>query len=212
MARLSKLIAIATMAVASVHAQPTRASKGQPLARDFLVELRQVRDNGTDSSSTIWSSANGPTKDGWAQEVRVRHAEKASFQIQTSQPIQWLQSLQVQNSTLSAASASASTQSGSMTQALVWIESGQSWSVSPQWIGAKQPVRLDLEMKVAALRDSTGAELPAAQHQQLTTSVHAPLGQWVTLAATGQRAQRSTYSSQPGDQGRTLIQVRVSLP
>lgn len=210
---LCKLTVLAMVAFGAVHAQTGASAASKGISRDFLVELRQVRDDGAgDSNAVTWKAAPTQTQDSWSQNVRVRHGEKATLQWQTSQPMQWMQSLQFQSSNLTAASASSTSQAGGMTQALVWMDSGQSWTVTPYWTGAKQPVRLDIELKVAGVRDSHGSDLPATQRQQVSTSVSAPLGQWITLAATGQAAQRGTYSSQPNDQGRTLVQVRVSLP
>ena len=145
-----------------------------------------------------------------AQSVRVRQGEKAALRWETAQPLQWTQSLQLQALPMNAASANAVL--GGTTQTLVWMDSGQNWSITPRWQGGKHPVQLEVEITARQLEDRTIDELPATQRQQLSTTVSARLDEWVTLAATGQPSAPGTYRSDPKRGTRTLLQVRVRLP
>jgi hypothetical protein len=189
-------------------------------ARDLTIELRQVREGqeGSDAATaatgaTYAAGAAGTASHGAdfsPQQVRVRSGEKASLSLNQSQPLQWVQRIETASASLSAASASASSQSGGVTQAVTWMESGQSLSVTPHWAGGKQPAKLEIEMLAAHVDDRTGADLPATQRRHLSTTVTAPLNQWVTLATTGKAAKPGTYSSAGSSEGRTLVQIRVS--
>lgn len=184
-------------------ALPARLSQ-----QDFVVEVRQVQ--GDDSQTTTWSSSVGSDAGLMAQSVRVRQGEKAALRWETAQPLQWTQSLQLQALPMNAASANAVL--GGTTQTLVWMDSGQNWSITPRWQGGKHPVQLEVEITARQLEDRTIDELPATQRQQLSTTVSARLDEWVTLAATGQPSAPGTYRSDPKRGTRTLLQVRVRLP
>jgi hypothetical protein len=43
------------------------------------------------------------------------------------------------------------------------------------------------------------------------TTLGAPLGQWVTLATTGNSAQRGVYGSEAASDPRRLLQLRVTV-
>jgi hypothetical protein len=96
----------------------------------------------------------------------------------------------------------------------VWMQAGQSMAVQPRWPGGGQPVKLDIDVQSSSLQAPTGsAELPSQARSQLATSVSAPLGQWVTVAATGGgRAQPGSYSSEAAADTRQLVQIRVLAP
>jgi hypothetical protein len=144
------------------------------------------------------------------QQVRVRNGEKASLQINQSMPMQWVQKIESQSATLSAAGTSASNNSGGVTQAVTWMESGQSLTVTPHWPGGKQAVKLDIEVQASAVDERTSSDLPATARQRYSTTVSAPLRRWVTIATTGESARPGSYSSAGSSDGRRLIQVRVS--
>ena len=95
--------------------------------------------------------------------------------------------------------------------ALVWLDAGQSISVHPQWSGGKT-ARVALEVQKAGLEARTGADLPAQSRNAVSTTVTAPLAQWVTIAATGRAPQAASYSSEAAQQTRRLLQIRVMVP
>jgi hypothetical protein len=125
-------------------------------------------------------------------------------------PLQWVQKIESQSATLSAASASASATAGGVTQAVTWMESGQSFSVTPHWTGGKQAVKLEIEVQSSAVDERTSSDLPATTRQRYSTTVSAPLHQWVTIASSGRSPQPGRYSSAVSSDARRLIQVRVS--
>jgi hypothetical protein len=141
--------------------------------------------------------------------VRVRNGEKASLHINQSMPMQWVQKIESQSATLSAASASASSNAGGVTQAVIWMESGQSFTATPHWPGGKQAVKLEIEVQSSAVDERTSSDLPATARQRYSTTVSAPLNQWVTIATSGSSARPGAYSSAGMADGRRLIQVRV---
>ncbi len=139
----------------------------------------------------------------------MRNGEKASLQINQSMPMQWVQKIESQSATLSAAGTSASNTSGGVTQAVTWMESGQSLTVTPHWPGGKQAVKIEIEVQSSAVDERTSSDLPATSRQRTTTTVSAPLYQWVTIASSGSTAKAGSYSSGGSSEGRRLIQIRV---
>lgn len=184
-------------------------------AHDLTIELRQIREGQEGAQAptaghTYTAGAASPSADFAPQEIRVRSGDKASLSLNQSQPLQWVQRIETASTSLSAASASASSRSGGVTQAVTWMESGQSLTVTPHWAGGKQPAKLEIEMLAAQVDDRTGADLPATQRRHLSTTVTAPLNQWVTIATSGKSAKPGTYSSTGSYEGRVLVQIRVS--
>jgi hypothetical protein len=144
------------------------------------------------------------------QQVRVRNGEKASLQINQSMPMQWVQKVESQSTTLSAGSASANSNAGGVTQAITWMESGQSFTATPHWPGGKQAVKLEIEVQSSAVDERTSSELPATTRQRYSTTVSTPLNDWVTIATSGSAPRPGSYSSTGSSDGRKLIQIRVT--
>ncbi len=182
--------------------------------RDLTIELRQVKEGEERQTSpaargyTV-GTANRPV-DFLPQQVRVRSGEKATLQIQQSIPMQWVQKLEAQSASLSAASASASSNAGGITQALTWLEAGQSFQAIPHWSGGKNPVKLEIEVQSSAVDERTSADLPKTTRQRYSTTVTAPMNQWVTIAASGRSASAGSYSSGGSSEHRRLVQIRVT--
>jgi len=195
-------------------AQAPKRETNREVARDLTVELRQVKDGEQgDPSIPAGAYTAGTTSRGAdfaSQQVRVRSGEKASLHINQSMPLQWVQKIESQSVTLNAASASASASAGGVTQAVTWMESGQSFSVTPHWTGGKQAVKLEIEVQSSAVDERTSSDLPATTRQRYSTTVSAPLFQWVTIASSGRSPQPGRYSSAGSSDARRLIQVRVS--
>lgn len=183
---------------------------------DLTVDLRQVKEEQADEDTT--QPGGGAYSVGTAnravdfapQQVRVRNGEKASLQINQSMPMQWVQKIESQSATLSAVGSSASQNSGGVTQAVTWMESGQSLTVTPHWPGGKLPVKIEIEVQSSAVDERTSSDLPATQRQRFSSTVSAPLNRWVTIASSGQAARAGSYSSAGNSEGRRLTQIRVS--
>lgn len=205
---------VKTMAAALLGLVPLAAWSAPPKI-DLTVELRQVRDgqeNMADppSGAGAYIVSTAPrTAEYAAQQVRVRNGEKASLRINQSMPLQWVQKVEAQSASLSAASASASSSSGGVTQAITWMEAGQSLSVTPHWPGGNQAAKVDIEVQSSTVDDRTGSDLPATARQQVSTTVSAPLRQWVTIATTGTSARPGSYSSTGSSEGKRHIQIRL---
>jgi hypothetical protein len=95
--------------------------------------------------------------------------------------------------------------------ALTWFDAGQSITVHPKWTGGKSAV-VELEVQKAGFDARTGADLPTQNRNSVSTTVTAPLAQWVTIAATGRPPQAASYSSESVQQARRLLQIRVMVP
>nr|WP_315488909.1 hypothetical protein [uncultured Rhodoferax sp.] len=224
MPRLPRIAHALTLAITALMGLPPVATAAEKLNTvvvrqallDLTVELRQVKEGQEDDENP--QTSGGAYTVGTAnravdfapQQVRVRNGEKASLQINQSMPMQWVQKIESQSATLSAASASASSNSGGVTQAVTWMESGQSLTVTPHWPGGKLPVKIEIEVQSSAVDERTSSDLPATQRQRFSSTVSAPLNRWVTIASSGKPARAGSYSSAGSSDGRRLTQIRVS--
>jgi len=164
-------------------------------ACDLMVELRQTEgDNG--GGYVVRTQTPGVTLS--RQTVTVRNGEKATVGTSRSIPMQWVQSVNAQQS--------------SVKNAMIWLNAGQNIKVQPRWPGAQQPVTVELEVQAADVGVRTNADLPETTRNHWTTTISAPLGKWVTLASSGNRPQPGSYSSEDADGGEQLLQIRVTAP
>jgi len=177
--------------------------------RDLMVELRQVEEGELNGYSVSTQSRTPLLVE---QHVQVRNGEKASLSVGMSMPMQWVQSVSAQNSSLTASGASASSSGGAVNNAVTWMEAGQSIKVQPSWPGAKQLVTVAVEVQSVSVEARFGTELPNESHSQMITTVSAPIGQWVTIATTGSRPQPGVYGSEASSETRRLLQIRVLAP
>jgi hypothetical protein len=138
-----------------------------------------------------------------AIKLIVRNGEKAAIRMNVAMPMQWVQSAQA-----------ASKQSGAgVSHALQWFDAGQTMTVAPRWPGGNKPAVLELDVQQASLQTQSASELPGQRRTQVSTTVTAPLAEWVTVAATGGSVQRQgSYSSASATDTRLLLQVRVLVP
>ena len=185
-------------------------------AHDLTVAIRQIKESDEElddnaPTGSTYTAGTGRSAVGFApQQVRVRNGEKASLQINQSMPMQWAQKIESQSATLSAAGTTANSHSGGVTQAVTWMESGQSLTVTPRWPGGKQPVKVEIEAQASAVDERNSSDLPATARQRYTTTVSVMLNRWVTIARSGQMARAGSYSSSGTTDGPSLIQIRVS--
>jgi len=206
--------AVACLAPPAAWAQASKPVMVRAVVHDLTVELRQVKDGEQDnpnaSSGAYTVGTANRAVDFAPQQVRVRSGEKASLQINQSMPMQWVQKIESQSATLSAAGTSASSQTGGVTQAVTWMESGQSFTVTPHWPGGRRAVKLEIEVQSSAVDERTSSDLPATSRQRYSTTVSAPLNQWVTIATSGRATHAGTYSSSGTSDARRLLQIRVT--
>ena len=93
-----------------------------------------------------------------------------------------------------------------------WMQAGQGMTVKPRWPGGRQWVTVEIEVQSASVSPRTGTELPHQLRSETVTTVTAPMGQWVTIAASGSASQRGTYGSDAAPEARRLLQIRVLAP
>jgi Bacterial type II and III secretion system protein len=169
--------------------------------RDLTVELRQVEEGREGGASYRAGAQVEPSLP--AIKLIVRNGEKAAIRMNVAMPMQWVQSAQA-----------ASKQSGAgVSHALQWFDAGQTMTVAPRWPGGNKPAVLELDVQQASLQTQSASELPGQRRTQVSTTVTAPLAEWVTVAATGGSVQRQgSYSSASATDTRLLLQVRVLVP
>jgi hypothetical protein len=194
------LVVLLSLATASAMAQLPK--------RDLIVELRQVEDGGAGYVVGTQHRAELLAP----QQAQVRNGAKATFSIGQSIPLLWVESGGAYSASLAASAATASSRGGGVQQALTWMEAGQKISVLPRWPGGTQEVTVDVEVQFSTVdAQRGGAQLPEQKHSQFVTTLGAPLGQWVTLATTGNSPQRGVYGSEAASDPRRLLQLRVTV-
>ena len=189
--------AFTRIAAAALALLSTLPALAQLPPRNLVVEVRQISEADANTFSTQPGTAPLAT-----QRIQVRNGEKATLSMGQSVPIRFVQSV-------------GTGPSGSgVSYGMVWMQAGQSMAVQPRWPGGGQPVRIDIDVQFSSLQTPTGnAELPSQARSQLATSVIAPLGQWVTVATTGEgQAQTGTYSSEAVTDTLQRVQIRVLAP
>ena len=192
MAAMKKNLTLTSLAFSGLLFLTMHTALAQLPQRDLIIEFRQIEDTSGQSVST---QASTPLLA--SQQVRVRNGEKAQLSMGQSMPMQWVQSAWRRHG---------------VTQALTWMEANQRLSVQPRWPGVKQNVTVVIEVQSTQVEDRIGADLPNQSHSQVGTTVSAPLGQWITMAATGSSLPTSVYSSSAVSDARRLFQLRVLAP
>lgn len=190
----------------------------QAEGRNLSVEFRQITES--DLSGAVHYSAGGDAEaPAWEpQMLLVRNGEKAAFQLHDAIPMQWVQAVGTQTNAAGVAAnpangASAATNGASLTQALAWFDAGQRMAVQVQWHVGQPDASVQIEVQRADVGNRVGAELPRQGRATISTTVRAPLAQWVTVASSGKSVSGSgIYRSDPGTQRQRLLQVRVMLP
>ena len=188
--QILSLMLWAGLAVAATPAKPALPEI------DLMVELRQVEAPGAGFSAG--------TQPGVAlmapQQVRVRNGEKAYLSMEQALPMHWVQS------------AVSGRNAAGVSQAVTWMQAGQSLAVQPVWADEKEAITVHLEVQSAAVGARKSQDLPTQSRSQLVTTVKVFLNEWVTVAATGRLPQRGVFSSDGAGDNRRLMQVRVSAP
>lgn len=171
-------------------------------ARDLTVELRQIEDR-QDEANSYRAGPSESTQALSPQKIQVRNGQKAQLRMNLSVPMQWVEAAQA---------ASANSGAG-VKQALQWFDVGQSVTVTPRWPGGNRAATVELEVQQADMATRSNADMPSQSRSQFSSTVTAPLAQWVTIAATGPApARQGSYSSAGSSEVRRLLQIRVLVP
>jgi len=166
--------------------------------RELRVELRQIEEGS--AGYVVGTRPQAPLLP--PQQLQVRNGSQARVSYTQAIPLQWVQSV----------NAAGPMSGAGVKQGLTWLQAGQSLSVRPRWPGGRQAATVEVEVQTARVEARPGAELPTQQHSEVVTTVQAPLGEWVTIARSGQSAPRGSYSSDAASQRPRLLQLRVTAP
>jgi len=170
--------------------------------RDLTIELRQIEE-GREEGVSYRAGPSDVAPLLIPQKIQVRNGEKGALRMNLSVPIQWVEAAQA-----------GSSQSGAgVKQALQWFDVGQTISVTPRWAGGNRDAAVEVEVQQADMATRGNADMPSQSRSQFSSTVTAPLAQWVTIAATGSApARQGSYSSTGGSEVRRLLQIRVMVP
>lgn len=182
--------------------------------RDLLVELRRT----VDRPSTTYGSGASDAEAGFKpQTLMVRNGEKATTRLNLATPMEWTQRVESTTSMPGTATGTAlpngaQGSGAAVTKALQWMDAGQSVSITPRWPGGKRPVVIELDMRSASTLQGPGDTLPGQARSELSTTVTVPLGEWVTVARTGDAPPSGSYRSSGPGEASHWVQLRVSIP
>lgn len=202
-------------AVAADKAPAVQVTQPRKTAQDFQIELRQISDpesTGTTGVPAHWGTATTEASTLTPLLVRVRNGESVRWQLQLAQPMQWTQGAQVHVVQLAASGTSIGSQGSSVSQGIYLAQSGLVFQVTPIASSGRGPIRLDVDIRSQHTQERMTTDLPQALGLVLTTSVSAPLGQWVTLARSGAGTTPGVYRSDAAGRTPMLLQLRVSVP
>jgi hypothetical protein len=184
---------------------PGMAVAEKPLPqRDLLIELREADASQAPAGAPGWSvrSADaGMARERPAQQLRVHNGASASLRLTVTRPLQVWQ----------AAPGALLPVPVPTTQ---WIAAGQRLTLQPRWPGGREPVSVAVNAGSSHLDPSVApgsAELPQRTEAHVATTVSAPLGQWVVLAATGAGEDDANVVSSGRAAARRVLHVRASL-
>lgn len=213
-------------------AQAPAAARGLPL-RNLLVELRQGDESGFEAGAAgLRSGAVSVGPDGQVvaragvtlesrsgegarqtvQQLRVVNGGQGSVRIGASVPMQWLQWVWTPNGPAVIA--------GSQL-----VETGRGFVVQPRWPGGDAPVSVEVRSEASQMASGgipsryqfDGRPQPegTVSRVDVLTTVQVPLGQWVTIASSGEQARsRERGIAATGElagERRVVVQLRVSL-
>ena len=178
--------------------------------RDVTVELRQVEEGyGEPTGYSVSSNVSSGLPALAYQRILVRNGEKATVRMGQSSPKQWVQSVSSQNGTATG-SASAT---NSVTNVLEWLQSGYSITVQPRWPGGNLAATVELELEQKDLQTLHNADMPNQTRRQFSSTVTAPLAEWVTISSGGEVSKVGVYStSATHKSSRQALQIRVLVP
>ncbi|MBA2723651.1 MAG: hypothetical protein H0U56_12330 [Methylibium sp.] len=148
-----------------------------------------------------------------SQQVSVLNGGRAAVRVGASVPLQWLQWAWTPNGPVVVAETG-------------FVETGRGFVVQPRWPGGDAPVTVEVSTEASdrafgglpSRHAPDGQPLPEGSVQQagVLTTVQLPLGEWVTVARSGdtQRArERGVLSSRDAQRVQGFVlQMRVTAP
>lgn len=176
-----------------------------PPQRNLLIELRET----TGNAGNGWNLRSGDAsamRERPPQQLRVQNGASASLRLEVTRPLQVWQALPV-----------AGPADGAMplpVPTTQWVSAGQRITVQPRWPGGRGPVSVEVSAEASRFDPSMAvgsAELPQRSDAGLKTTVLAPLGEWVTLAASGGASVDPNVVATGQAAAPRVLQMRVSL-
>lgn len=151
------------------------------------------------------------------QRLLVLNGSTARVRLSEQVPVQWVDyGMQLEAGATAAAGGKilAVPRSGS-------VEMLSEFSVTPQWPGERQPVRVSVQVQQGRAPAAEGGGMPvnpathpqASQSTQVQSTVLLPLGEWLTIARSGMRAEaqeRGTLSSRDAE-GRASRELQIKI-
>lgn len=95
-----------------------------------------------------------------------------------------------------------------------WLHAGQRLEVRLRWAGPKAPVSVELAAEASRFDPGVAegsAQPPSRTGTALRTTLTVPLGEWITIASTGEAAQGSGVVSTSQARAGRVLQLRVEL-
>lgn len=231
--RAITVLLVAALALAGVAQAQTATANRLPL-RNLLVEVRhgeasrfEQQAAGVDQAGVVVGSdgsvrgsaqvtigsAQGRSSGDATQQLTVLNGREALLRVAAQVPLQWLE-------------LAWTTDGPALIGGSQLVDVGRQVAVRPSWPGGQAPVTVEVRTEAAALASGgmrpryapDGQPLPEGgiDRAGVLTTMQLPLGQWVTVARSGEEAQRSergTLSTRElaGSRG-YLVQMRVSVP
>ena len=176
-----------------------------PPQRNLLIELRET----TGGAGNGWNLRSGDAsaaRERPPQQLRVQNGASASLRLEVTRPLQVWQALPIAGQAGAAMPIPVPT-----TQ---WVSAGQRITVQPHWPGGREPVSVEISAESSRFDPAVAvgsAELPQKSDAGLKTTVLAPLGEWITLAASGGGSDDPNVVATSQAATPRVLQMRVSL-
>lgn len=115
----------------------------------------------------------------------VLNGQTASVRLSETTAVQWLDyGVELDAATRGTPASGAKVYAAPRT---ITVGHSRGLSVSPRWPGGRQPVQVELRTEL-----SQPGEAGASSQTQLVSTLQLPLGEWLTVARSGQSLQRQT--------------------
>lgn len=143
---------------------------------------------------------------GTTQQVRVLNGGRAGVRLGQALPLQWWEVI-------------VTPRGPQVVSQTTWAEAGRGFTVLPRWPGGEAPVTVEIQAESGSV-SQPGALQPLGQppgavnSARTLTTVQLPLGEWVTVASSGEadvERSRGGLSSREAQRSRRwVVQLRVS--
>lgn len=172
-----------------------------PPARNLCVELRETGGSAAAGGWQVSSADARAERERASQRLCVLNGESASFALDITRPVQVWQTAQGVVLPIPVPT----------TQ---WLHAGQRLAVRPRWPGGKAPVSVELAAGASRFDGTVApgsAEPPSRAAAEVQTTLQLPLGQWVTIASSGDADDDANRASTRQAQGGRVLQLRVEV-